>query len=214
MAIAWGQIETTGISGGNERCVEIPLALDFLALDQPGIVLDAGCALNGHLPSSHIAQVVHLSQSLNSEKRDRGDMFTSYVAWDLRHLDRLFRVGAFHRAVCISTLEHVGMENAGYGGSSEHDPKTQRVALVQLAEVARSWLITVPYRADPIDFGKWRHWGPELVAETCDCLHAGARYWGRVNGAWVGGGLEPLPVDDDGGSETVTQIVAIRSKRD
>ena len=214
MAIAWGQIETAGITGGNERCVEIPLGLDFLRMDTPGVVLDAGCALNGHIPDVHTAQIVHLSQSLNSEKRGRGDMFTSYVAWDLRTMDRLFRVGAFHRAVCISTLEHVGMENASYGGTTEHDPKSQRVALVQLAEVARSWLITVPYRQTPIDFGKWRHWGPDLVADTCEHLKAEARYWGRVGGVWVGGGTDPLAVDDDGGSETVTQIVAIRSKGD
>lgn len=211
MAIGWGQIETAGIVGGNERVVEIPLALEFMRLDEPGLVLDAGCALNGHLPAEHVASVIHLSLSLANEQRPRGNMKTSYLAWDIRTLSGLFGERAFHRTVSISTLEHVGLDNSGYGGTTEDDRPSQLAALDALRGVSRSLLITVPYRAEPIRFRSWSHWGPEEVNDVRSRMRVEARYWGRVNSLWVGGGTEPLEVDDDGRTETVHQIVALRT---
>jgi len=209
--VAWGTRNEVGLQSGNERCIELPLALEFMALDTPGRVLDAGCALNGHLPAEHVAEVFHLSQSLHGEARPRGNRVTSYIAADLRQLSGLFCPGAFHRGVCISTLEHVGMNNQGYGGTVEHDPDSQLDALDAFVEVCDTWLITVPYRTEPVDHRKWRHWGPETITQVLkEYPRTEARYWALVDGLWVGGGSAPLIPDDDRHTDRVHQIVAIR----
>ena len=209
--VSWGTINEVGIQGGNERCIELPLALEFMALDTPGRVLDAGCALNGHLPPEHAAQVFHLSQSLHGEARPRGNRVTSYIAFDIRGLRTLFAEEAFNRGVCISTLEHIGMNNEGYGGTVEHCPESQELALYAFDWVCEDWLITVPYRSDPVDHRKWIHWGAKEVNRTLQKFHGSeARYWALVDGLWVGGGTSPLIPDDDRHTDKVHQIVAIR----
>lgn len=206
--IRWGAI-VEGVNGGNERCIEIPLALDFLRLDQPGWVLDAGCALNGHLPGEHVASVIHLSISLSREPRDRGDIRTSYVAADMRHLTDLFKPEAFRQIASISTIEHIGLDNTGYGAEKEACPETQRGALVQLWKLSRNILVTVPYRDEPVNHGSWRHWGPDDVA-FAQSLGFEARYWGRVGDAWRGGEAHPLDGILPSQGESVHQIVGLR----
>lgn len=152
-----------GVAGTNERCIEIPLALEVLRLTEPGWVLDAGAAMNGHLyvdakPQAH---VVHLTQAIASEKmRAEGAEPISYVSADLRDL-QIFADGAFDRTVCVSTLEHVGLDNLTYYGTAEQNPDSVWAACAELLRVTRGpILITVPFADAPWTDpkGKFRAW--------------------------------------------------------
>ena len=137
--------------GHDERVIELPLALAVAALDQPGTVLDAGAALNLPVVRQSVrapgAHVTHFTQSGEKEPQLPGDedRFT-FQFGDLRHLP--FADATFDRAVCISTLEHVGLDNTRYGGAHENDPASAATAVAELVRVVRPGgriLITVPY---------------------------------------------------------------------
>ena len=77
---------------------------------------------------------------------DRG---ISYLFSDLRHLP--YADGYFDTVASISTLEHVGMDNVGYGADAPRadDPaKEMDLAIRELVRVLRPngvLLVTVPY---------------------------------------------------------------------
>jgi hypothetical protein len=111
--------------GIDERIVEFPLAFQVADFQQPGRILDAGAAMNLSYIRQAIgtpaASVIHFTQSGDKELcRFQGDRY-SYLFGDLRRTD--FRDDAFDRILCISTLEHVGMDNSRYGGEQEWDSK-------------------------------------------------------------------------------------------
>ncbi len=78
------------------------------------------------------------------------------VQADVRDLP--FEDGAFDLALCVSTLEHVGADNTGYGLDAEDDGASRLTALRELRRVlapAGRLLITVPC-GEPGDYG-WFH---------------------------------------------------------
>ncbi len=208
--VTWERIDGA-IDGPNERCIEVPLALEVLRLGDPGWVLDAGCAMNGHLyvmtePQAH---VVHLTQAIASEKkRAEGREPISYVSADLRDL-HIFADGAFNRTVCISTLEHVGMDNSGYGGPVESDPLSVWRAVAELLRVTRGeLLITVPYAGAPWTDPRGRHrfWTAEdLTRLVCMARDVEARFYVRGEDGWQE--LTDVPPE---GSDPVRCIAALR----
>jgi SAM-dependent methyltransferase len=134
--------------GLDERCVEYP----WLFAHQPGgLVLDAGSTLNQRfildrllprIAALHVATLAY--EGIAYPERD-----VSYVFADLRDLP--FRDGVFDTVVCISTLEHVGMDNTSYaaGATASGDPVRDRLkAAGELRRVTKPGgrlLITVPY---------------------------------------------------------------------
>jgi SAM-dependent methyltransferase len=134
--------------GLDERVVEYPWVFaqaPFGRLLDAGSVLNHEHVLNRFQPQSddlHIA-------TLAPEDRSFTERGISYVYSDLRDLP--YRDGRFDTIACISTLEHVGMDNRGYGaaGGREGDPRRQVwAALAELRRVLRpggTALITVPY---------------------------------------------------------------------
>jgi len=137
-------------TGFSERVVELPLALAVAQLDAPGNVLDAGAALNlpglRQLLGPPTARLTHFTLSSDAEPLLPASDRVSYQFGDLRATD--FRDGAFDRIVCISTLEHVGMDNRIYGGPAEAQPETCRAAVEELLRILAPdgrLLITVPY---------------------------------------------------------------------
>jgi hypothetical protein len=207
----------TPIQGGNERCVEIPLGLQVADLETPGWVLDAGCALNGHLPIVGCASVVHLTQNIQSEKQYLSEAKRSYVSGDLRDL-RIFTDGAFDRTVCISTLEHVGLDNASYHGPRESNPASAILAFLELLRVTRHrLLVTVPFGWKGEVFDAWRFFDRDGIDELRDCaIDAGYQvhisYYGKhADGHWHRGPSrqpsedEPLDIPD-GTVAGVTQV--------
>lgn len=135
-------------AGASERVVEIPW---LLAQAPGGKMLDAGSALNHsdyldrlHPPLEEL-HIVTLAYEGNAYP-ERG---ISYVYADLRALP--YDDGHFDTVASISTLEHVGMDNAGYGSDSTRasDPGREvELAVRELARVLKKGgrlFVTVPY---------------------------------------------------------------------
>jgi SAM-dependent methyltransferase len=75
------------------------------------------------------------------------------VRADVRELP--FAAGQFDLVLCVSTLEHVGADNTGYGVEAELDPAARLTALRELRRVlapSGRLLITVPC-GEPGDYG-------------------------------------------------------------
>jgi SAM-dependent methyltransferase len=135
-------------AGANERVVEIPW---LLAQRPGGKMLDAGSALNHSeyldrlQPSLEELHIVTLAYE-GSAHPERG---ISYVYADLRALP--YGDGVFDTVASISTLEHVGMDNAGYGSDASRaaDPGRETdLAVRELARVLKKGgrlFLTVPY---------------------------------------------------------------------
>lgn len=197
MTPLWGQIipREAAILGSSERCLEIPFALEAAQLDEPGWVLDAGCALNGRLRDVQpfTAQVVHLTQALCAEGEvNFYGSHVSYVLGDLRNMS-LFATGGFDRVVCVSTLEHIGMDNTLYGGPNEQNPASVAFALRELWRVTKTRLfITVPFHLSE-ESGcekRWRFFTPATLPRL---KGEEWHYYGRTDeGGWYGGGTEPM----------------------
>ena len=118
------------------RVVEIPWVLARVA-SRSGRLLDAGSSLNydfvltAPLLSNKKITIVTLSPEATCLWK-RG---ISYVFGDLRNLD--FRDECFDTVVCISTIEHVGMDNSLYTGQKEDTPKDPQDFLLALGELKR-----------------------------------------------------------------------------
>lgn len=119
------------------RLVEIPWVLSRVA-GNPAEMLDAGSALN-HLPvleADALRNVRLTVLTLAPEKNCYWNKGISYVYDDLR--DVPFRDNRFDIIACISTIEHVGMDNSLYTGDSEAArPGASTDFLVAVAELKR-----------------------------------------------------------------------------
>jgi SAM-dependent methyltransferase len=111
--------------GLSERAVEYPW---LLGSGLNGRVLDAGSALNhAHVLDRVLPLVERLDiVTLAPERRSWPDRGVSYIYADLRSLP--LREGCYDQIVSISTLEHVGMDVALYGGARGRAPEPQREA--------------------------------------------------------------------------------------
>lgn len=197
----WGLeiAETEAIPFPNERIIEIHLGHEALALHQPGWVLDAGCAMNRHLAQGGEAQIIHLTQNIQSEKAHLSNGKRSYLNGDLRNL-RIFASRAFDRTLCLSTLEHIGMDNRTYLGSTETDPESMLDAVSELCRVtSRLLLFSVPFNVEKITCDQWRFFTKANLAQVRALAESygyatETRFYGRNDAQqWYGGG--PHPVD-------------------
>jgi len=90
------------------------------------------------------------------------------VVADARQLP--FEDGAFDLAFCISTLEHIGLDNRAYGLEADSDPTGQEEALRELARVLGPrgrLLVTVPCGA-PADLGTFVQRDPASWLDLCE----------------------------------------------
>jgi SAM-dependent methyltransferase len=98
----------------DERIIEYPWLLSRLP-HGPGRLLDAGSVLNFDFileqPALQ-AKRVFISTLAPERHRPRVPRHTSYVYEDLR--DTCFRDAYFDWVVCLSTLEHVGLDNTRF----------------------------------------------------------------------------------------------------
>lgn len=133
-------------AGFNERVVEYPWALTRLT---GAGVLDAGSTFNHGALVDRFRDRRLTILTLAPERRSFLERRISYVYADLREL--AFRDGAFDQVLCVSVLEHVGMDNRGYGataGVAGRPGVEAGRALTELVRVLRSGgriLLTVPY---------------------------------------------------------------------
>lgn len=97
--------------GIDERIVEYPWLLSRMS-NNGGLMLDGGSVLNYPFlldaPQLSAKRLVILTLAPESTMAKRQNV--SYMFGDLR--ETLFRNGAFDLIVSVSTLEHIGMDNA------------------------------------------------------------------------------------------------------
>ncbi|HEV8188185.1 MAG TPA: methyltransferase domain-containing protein [Pyrinomonadaceae bacterium] len=96
------------------RIIEIPWVLSRVRQVQGGRFLDAGSALNYDfvLDSPPLKDKQTTIVTLAPEGQAFWQLGVSYVFGDLRDLD--FRDERFDAVACISTIEHIGMDNTMY----------------------------------------------------------------------------------------------------
>lgn len=136
--------------GFDERCVEYPWLLSRLK-PGPECVLDAGSSLNHEFILERSVfkdkklHILTLSPGRNCLWR-KG---ISYLFHDLREIPILDQY--YDTIACVSTLEHVGMDNRSFTKSETHDerrPEDFIVALLEMRRVLKPGgriFITVPY---------------------------------------------------------------------
>jgi hypothetical protein len=152
--LSLGQEPLEGVGVGlSERVVEIPWVLRSLPADHKTRVLDIGTAF-----SVGVYKWLLVRQPHDIEAADLAEAYVpglrSHVA-DVRSLP--FAQDSFEVATCISTLEHVGMDNSDYGIDSGGGGDVE--ALRELGRVARRVLVTVPAGSDG-DMGWQRQYAP------------------------------------------------------
>ena len=162
--------------GLDERVVEYPW---LVSRGLRGRTLDAGSVLNHRgiltrvrplLDELHIVTLV-------PERRSYPKLGVSYAYADLRDLP--YPDGRFDTVVCVSTLEHVGMDNSGYGSGTARSEDPRREVESAVRELRRvvapggRLLVTVPF-GDPEDLGWLRQFTGEDVQALVD-LVASAR---------------------------------------
>ena len=149
----------------DERIVEIPWVVANLPPGGP--VLDAGSALNHPIILERVMpRVESLTITTFTEEEAHPELGPAYVTADLRKLP--FEDGSFETIVCVSTLDHVGMDNSAYGAEdtrSEDPGREVAVAVGELHRVLRPGgrlLVTVPYGL-PEDHGWCRQFDESEV---------------------------------------------------
>jgi SAM-dependent methyltransferase len=162
-----------GDAGLDERVVEYPWALHRLASRRtPGSpILDAGSVLN-HARLLGVCRQRGLSPlSIVTLKYEGHAHVSDDVRYEFADLRKLpYRDGWFGSVVCLSTLEHVGMDNTMYGdasAASAHPSREVGAAMRELRRVTRpggALLVSVPFGARA-DFGGWRIFDADDLAE-------------------------------------------------
>jgi SAM-dependent methyltransferase len=162
-----------------------------------------------------VARLVHFTLPGSDEPIWRDDPHVAYEFGDLRSLS--FAAERFDRIVCVSTLEHVGMDTTRFGAArAAGDPESAAGAVAELLRVLKprgELLITVPYgcAAD-------RGWYRILDRPALDALMApaiahdvGLRFFYYDRGWFEGGPQLPAIVAQGGHDPDIITGVAIAS---
>jgi len=154
----------------DERIVEYPWVISKISQTSGLEVLDAGSTLNYEpiIESPHIKNKRLTIVNLNPEKNCFYKQGVSYILGDIRQLP--FKNEKFDIVTCLSTLEHVGMDNALYTGQKQNafhgDFSAAVIELKRVLKTDGRLLITVP-------FGKYKNHGffqqfdQALVDDVC-----------------------------------------------
>ena len=139
-------------AGTDERVIEIPWVLSRLVAS--GRVLEVGYAF---AEAAYLAGLLRAGVELvGVDLAEREVDGVERVVADVRALP--FDDGSVDQVLLVSTLEHVGADNTGYGLAAENDPGSRVDALRELARVLRPGgrlLVTVPL-GEPGDHGWYR----------------------------------------------------------
>jgi SAM-dependent methyltransferase len=130
----------------DERVVEYPWILAHLPENNVRL-LDAGSALNHEVIVTALRNLNLTILTLAPEGQAFWQRGISYHYGDIRRMP--FRDDWFDHVVCISTLEHIGMDNSYYGASPTETSEPEfQVALREMLRVLKPGgllLITVPF---------------------------------------------------------------------
>jgi SAM-dependent methyltransferase len=153
--------------GLDERVVEYPWLISQLS---GGRVLDAGSVLNhAHILDRVLPSIESPSiTTLQPEPQSFPERGIDYHYGDLRELS--FEDESFDAVVCLSTLEHVGMDNSVYGSGLPRAADSRREARRALSELERvsassgKLLISVPF-GQREDHGWFRQFDADDLAD-------------------------------------------------
>ncbi len=156
------------------RLVEIPWVLSRLQKGNLKL-LDAGSSLNNEvLLTTPVLTDKNLTIiTLSPEGVCFWEKGISYVFGDLRSLD--FKDETFNSIICISTIEHVGMDNSMYANKNPYAiPSSQNDFLVSLKELKRV-LKTGGVLFCTFPFGKYENhgWFQQFDSKLMDTLIEG-----------------------------------------
>ena len=131
----------------DERIIEYPWVVSLLRYNS-GILLDAGATLNQPYIIPRLENYDCTVSSLSEECNKLSEL--SYTTGDLRHTD--FLDNSFDVIVCISTLEHIGMDNTKFYTTdpkyNEYKPHDYLLAVKEFKRLVKPGgkvLITVPF---------------------------------------------------------------------
>jgi SAM-dependent methyltransferase len=136
----------------DERVIEYPWVFSkLLSYREESRFLDAGSTMNHAFVMEH--PLVHRHKwtllTLAPERECFSNLGVSYVYDDLRAMP--FKEECFDAVFCVSVIEHVGMDNAGYTADEGHRQNRPRDYLSAIDEMKRvlkpnGWLfLTVPF---------------------------------------------------------------------
>jgi len=137
----------------SERCIEIDFARFYYKGENT--VLDIGYAFSEPrwfemIQSLHIPNLIGLDPAANIKPSG----YKKVVKGDIRKTK--FSENTFDLAICISTLEHIGMDNKIYGyGKNDNDFGSQLEAMKEIYRILKpggKLLLTLP-------FGKFINYG-------------------------------------------------------
>ena len=178
--------------GIDERIVELPWALAQLP-EQPLKLLDAGSTLN-FLPLIAHPKIKNKKLTiitLAPETNDFSRQGVSYVYGDIRDLP--FEDQSFDHVTCLSTLEHIGLDNQSIYTSdqkyAENRPTDYLLAIKELYRVLRPGgvlLLTVPFGVyDNIGF--MQQFTPAMVdtvVSACPWRQSAVTYYKYNKDGW------------------------------
>lgn len=155
-----------------------------------GRLLDAGAGLNVVRPLQLLAHSGWSVASITLERERLSVPGVRYFEGDLRQLP--FPDGSFEAVCCLSTLEHVGLDNARYasGGASKRtglaDWKEAVREMWRVTTMGGALRITVPC-GRPADHGWFQVFAPQfsqLVQQLLDGSAVRAEYFFHSNQGW------------------------------
>lgn len=139
--------------GIDERIVEYPWLFSRLGSDA-GYLLDAGSALNQPyiLSQRSLMRKSLICYNFGNKEERTNSKNISYLIGDLRKIS--LKDNALDEIVCVSTLEHIGMDNTFlYSDNSTYREKHKEDFKITISELRRvlkpggSLFLTVPYGA-------------------------------------------------------------------
>ena len=155
-------LEGVGV-GLSERVIEVPWVLRSLPASPGARILDVGTAFSPIPYKRLVVRLPHTVEVVDLAEAEIHGLKT-HVA-DIRNLP--FGLDSFDVAICVSTLEHIGMDNTNYQVASGGGGDVE--ALRELGRVARVVFVTVPAGEDA-DMGWQRQYSLDrfrkVVAEA------------------------------------------------
>ena len=179
-------------TGIDERIVEYPWLLASMP-EGPARTLDAGSALNFETILDHprLKNKNLTIVNLNSEPNCFWRRGISYVFADMRTLP--FLPNTFDVITCVSTLEHVGMDNTAiYIKDATYKENKKEDYLIALAELRRvlapggKLFLTVPFGTFG-NFGFFQQFDREMLRKLTTTLGSekcSMTFYAYTNGAW------------------------------
>ena len=159
----------------DERIVELPWFYSQLSED-PGLLLDAGSSLNFKyfLLSEKIENKKVFIATLAPEKRNYASIGVSYVYDDLRKT--CFDENYFDNIACLSTLEHVGLDNTllytADQNLKENRPLDYLLVISEFKRILKpkgKLFLSFPF-GEPANHGWFQVFGQDHVDAIIDCF--------------------------------------------